>query len=49
MAKYAQVKDGIVVNLVVWDGEAEFPQPEGVTLAPIDGVSGVEIGAPFPN
>ena len=49
MEKYAQVKDGIVVNLVVWDGVTDFPQQEGVTLVPIDELEGVEIGAPLPS
>lgn len=44
MAKYAQVKNGIVENLVEWDGESEFPQDEGVELIALGDDLFAEIG-----
>lgn len=30
--RYAVVKDGIVINLIEWDGQAPYIPPEGSTL-----------------
>lgn len=36
-ARYALVDvDGHTINIVLWDGAAEYPIPEGLTLVPAD-------------
>lgn len=30
--RYAVVRDGVVENVVVWDGESDWQPPEGTTL-----------------
>lgn len=37
---YAVVKDGIVINIVVWDGETEW-QPDDGEAVKIDNVAGI--------
>lgn len=41
--KYAVIEDGVVVNVIVYDGAAELRLPEGQTLQPL-GDSGAWIG-----
>jgi hypothetical protein len=43
MENYAVIEDGIVVNVIVYDGTAELKLPEGQTLQPL-GDSGAWIG-----
>ena len=40
--KYALVDaDGLVVNVIVWDGETEYTAPDGLTVVAVpDGVGG---------
>lgn len=33
--KYAVIEDGVVVNVIVYDGAAELRLPEGQTLQPL--------------
>lgn len=40
---YAVIENGVVTNVIVWDGVAELHLPEGQTLQPI-GDSGAWIG-----
>lgn len=42
-SNYAVVENGVVVNVIVYDGVAELPLPEGQTLQPL-GDSGAWIG-----
>lgn len=30
--RYAIVQDGVVVNIILWDGETEWTPPEGTTV-----------------
>ncbi len=47
MANYVIVENGVVVNIVIWDGEAEWSPNSGQTAAEIkDGVE-VDIGYSF--
>jgi hypothetical protein len=39
MSNYALVRNGKVVNVVVWDGESDY-QPDG-ELVPLDGPGGI--------
>ncbi len=32
MGRYAVIEDGVVVNIIVWDGESEYDPGDGVTL-----------------
>lgn len=41
---YSIVQDGIVVNMVVWDGETEWAPPEGSAAIVVPEGSGVSIG-----
>jgi len=34
--RYAVVKDGEVVNVILWDGSAEYDPGEGLTLVQSD-------------
>lgn len=47
-ALYAVVANGIVENIVVWDGDSEWSAPDGATAVPIT-TSGVvvDIGYEF--
>lgn len=40
---YAVIENGVVTNVIVWDGATELHLPEGQTLQPI-GDSGAWIG-----
>ena len=40
---YAVIEDGVVVNVILWDGVAAYTPEEGQTLQPI-GDSGAWIG-----
>ena len=44
MARYAQVLNGVVIAFVEWDGEAEFPQDDGVTLHLVDPTTRIYVG-----
>lgn len=44
MNRYALVKDGFVVNTIIWDGESEWSPGEGVTAIPLDDSDAVSIG-----
>lgn len=33
--KYGVIKDGVVINVIIWDGESLFELEEGETLVPI--------------
>lgn len=35
---YAAIKDGIVINVIVWDASSEYDPGEGVGLVCIDGI-----------
>ena len=30
--RYAQIKDNVVINVIVWDGETPYDPGEGITL-----------------
>lgn len=49
MGNYALVKDGIVVNTAVWDGEAEVNFGEGVNAVLFTSDDRVSIGYSFKN
>jgi len=36
--RYAIIKDGVVVNVILWDGQAEWQPPEGATLVNVDDI-----------
>lgn len=40
---YAVVNDGIVTNIVLWDGESEWEPGSGIAI-PIDGPCGIGWG-----
>ncbi|QNB10899.1 hypothetical protein G5S35_04470 [Paraburkholderia tropica] len=47
---YALVKDGIVVNIVVWDGSASWSPPEDTTAVEVTEQSGpAYIGGTYSN
>lgn len=46
---YAVIIDGTVVNIIVWDGEAEFSLPEGTTIQLIEEDQFVDIGYGYSN
>lgn len=36
MQRYAVVQDGVVTNVVLWDGVSDWQPPEGATLVQSD-------------
>lgn len=42
---YAIVEEGVVTNIVVWDGESEWDAPEGAKV--VLAGSGAEIGGTY--
>ncbi|WP_322008277.1 hypothetical protein [Paraburkholderia tropica] len=47
---YAIVENGIVVNIVVWDGSASWTPPEGTTAVEVSDKTGAaHIGGTFNN
>lgn len=44
---YAIVENGVVANIVAWDGESEWMPPEGSTVGLIPNGSEVGIGYSF--
>lgn len=49
MARYAVIENGIVVNVIEWDGVTQFDVGAGRTLAPIDDLpNGVTFPMPVP-
>lgn len=44
MNNYAIVKDGTVVNIVVWDGRAAWAPPSGTNAVPIPADEFVTLG-----
>ena len=38
-ASYAVIENGMVVNVIVWDGEAEFTVPDNQQLIDISDIS----------
>lgn len=32
--RYALVKDGVTVNIIVWDGETPYTPPDGMEVMP---------------
>lgn len=38
MPDYAVIEAGVVINVIVWDGVAEFDHPADVQAVPIDGL-----------
>lgn len=38
--RYALVRDGVVVNVIVWDGESEWTTPEGCVAVECDNTVG---------
>lgn len=38
---YAIVRDGIIVNIIAWDGAAPYVTPEGCELHAVEGAAGV--------
>lgn len=43
--KYALVADGIVVNVILWDGQSEYTPPGGAQTVPY--ASGCVIGGTY--
>lgn len=41
---YAIVENGVVDNIVVWDGEAEWSPPAGTTAVQVPATATVDIG-----
>lgn len=41
---YALIENGVVVNVIVWNGEAEWAPPEGQQAVSIASGSGAAIG-----
>jgi len=35
LADYAVVRDGVVENVIVWDGQSAWSPPDGTTLVPL--------------
>ncbi|OXI70113.1 hypothetical protein CFB81_16375 [Burkholderia sp. AU28863] len=44
VSNYAVVENGLVTNLVVWDGETEWTPPEGSTVVLVEPGTFVSIG-----
>lgn len=44
---YAVVANGIVENIVIWDGESEWSPPVGTTAVPVSATEIVNIGYLF--
>ncbi len=36
MKTWALIKDGLIVDVIVWDGEVDYTPPDGVYLAEFD-------------
>lgn len=49
MGRYALIKNGMVINTVVWDGEAEVDFGEGVTTVELGPADPVSIGYSYEN
>ena len=47
MNEYAIVADGVVVNLIIWDGVSPWTPPDGTTLVAIQADEWVDMGATF--
>ena len=47
MKKYAHVKDGVVITLSNWDGEAPFDPGPGVTMVLAEGEYNAQAGATY--
>jgi len=46
---YAVVENGVVVNMVVWDGVAQWQPPEGSQAIPVPEGTFVDIGWLYSN
>ncbi|OXI67380.1 hypothetical protein CFB81_22220 [Burkholderia sp. AU28863] len=44
VSNYAVVENGLVTNLVAWDGETEWTPPEGSTVVQVETGAFVSIG-----
>jgi hypothetical protein len=47
ISKYAVIENGIVVNVVVWDGESDWSAPTGCSLNQLPTDSPVGVGYAF--
>ena len=45
--KFAVIENGIVINIIVWDGEAPHGLADTLTLVPVDDNEPVYIGTPY--
>ena len=39
MNRYAIIKDGVVINVIIWDGESNWKAPEGTQLIKSDSLN----------
>ena len=39
MNRYAIIKDNIVINVVIWDGQSEWKSPEGTQIVQSDSLN----------
>ena len=46
--KYAVISNGLVVNIILWDGEAPYTAPEGCQLIALQ-ADEAEVGSTYSN
>ena len=49
MTTYAIVENGVIANVIVWDGVTEYTSPNGTTLIQIPDGTYTGIGATYSN
>jgi hypothetical protein len=49
MATYALIDNGLVVNIIEWDGQSDWPVPQNQTLQLIPTETFVTLGSTFSN
>lgn len=47
MKKYLVIRDGVVENIILWDGVAHWPPPEGTTVLECPPDLVIDIGDSF--
>lgn len=46
---YAIVENGLVINMIIWDGESEWSTPDGTSAIRVDADVIVAIGYSYAN
>ncbi len=43
MDRYAIIKDGVVINVIIWDGKSNWKAPEGAQMTQSDSLNNGDI------